>query len=122
MAVLPGIAMSASREGPSGWSCELQVEADSPCFAGHFPDRPILPGIVHVGLVVGALAELSGSGHRLARIDTLRLKQVVGPADRLSLEISRPDDAGLVTFVLRREEQVVSLGRMVVESQGERDR
>jgi 3-hydroxyacyl-[acyl-carrier-protein] dehydratase len=66
-----------------------------PFFQGHFPDFPIMPGV----LIVEALAQLSGiilaSGGEhegkiglFAGIDNVRFKRQVKPGDTLRLEMS----------------------------------
>lgn len=71
------------------------VTANEPFFQGHFPDFPIMPGV----LIVEALAQLSGiilasSGEHegkiglFAGIDNVRFKRQVKPGDTLRLEMS----------------------------------
>jgi len=61
-------------------------------FAGHFPDRPIMPGVIMVEALaqVGAVAALSLPEHRgklplFAGIDDVRFKRIVSPGDTLTL-------------------------------------
>jgi 3-hydroxyacyl-[acyl-carrier-protein] dehydratase len=71
------------------------VTANEPFFQGHFPDFPIMPGV----LIVEALAQLSGiilarSGEHegkiglFAGIDNVRFKRQVKPGDTLRLEMA----------------------------------
>jgi 3-hydroxyacyl-[acyl-carrier-protein] dehydratase len=76
-----------------------QVQADEPWFAGHFPGRPILPGV----LVTEALAqvaalvyltsapEAAGREVFLVGLDKMRFRAPVRPGDllRLEVEVSR---------------------------------
>lgn len=69
------------------------VTVNEPFFTGHFPQRPIMPGV----LMVEALAQLAGililkgSGSFednvffLAGIDKARFKKIVIPGDRLEM-------------------------------------
>ena len=73
------------------------VTANEPYFQGHFPVRPVMPGV----LMVEALAQASGllivkstdlpEGHEklffLAGVDNARFKRVVEPGDQLQLNI-----------------------------------
>ncbi len=71
------------------------VSIDEPFFVGHFPGRPVMPGMllceafVQVGrdLVEGALALSSAGPLRLTRLDRARFRQPVVPGDRLELEV-----------------------------------
>jgi len=69
------------------------VTINEPFFQGHYPDHPIMPGV----LIVEAMAQLSGIllGRNLARegkvamllaIDGVRMRKPVRPGDRLILE------------------------------------
>jgi 3-hydroxyacyl-[acyl-carrier-protein] dehydratase len=55
----------------AAWTRELKVDANHPAFAGHFPGRPVLPG-------VALLAEVLESG-----LDEPALAQSLGLTPRL---------------------------------------
>jgi 3-hydroxyacyl-[acyl-carrier-protein] dehydratase len=71
------------------------VTANEPQFTGHFPGRPIMPGVLLVESLAqaGAVAVLSSSGNRgklvlFAGIDECRFRRIVIPGDTLRLEIT----------------------------------
>lgn len=78
----------------------LEIPPDSPFFAGHFPGRPILPGIAHLALVAG--------DRPVAEVRTLKLRKPVLPGDVLDLSLEEAED--LVRFEIRRGGEVVSNG------------
>lgn len=72
------------------------VSFNEPFFMGHFPDRPVMPGV----LILEALAQatcvlaIKSSGedpksklYLFAGIDNARFKQMVSPGDQLKLEV-----------------------------------
>ncbi|HLX08233.1 MAG TPA: hypothetical protein VKY89_10275, partial [Thermoanaerobaculia bacterium] len=79
---------------------ELLIPATSPIFAGHFPGRPLLPGIAHLALLrqvldalagrgeVGEIGDLGGGGlgtpaaTAIIEVHRLRLRQPVSPGER----------------------------------------
>jgi 3-hydroxyacyl-[acyl-carrier-protein] dehydratase len=66
----------------------LSVAADHPAYAGHFPGRPILPGVV---LLDEALHALAGSLQRDAigaQIKSAKFLSPVVPGETLSLRYS----------------------------------
>jgi 3-hydroxyacyl-[acyl-carrier-protein] dehydratase len=72
-----------------------QVTANEPHFTGHFPQRPIMPGVLMVealaqtaGIVVMALDEYRGKLGLFAGIDGCRFKRLVVPGDTLRLEVT----------------------------------
>jgi len=38
----------------------IQIDPDAPYFRGHFPERPILPGVVQLMLLVDHLSQEAG--------------------------------------------------------------
>src|SRR5437763_11576328 len=69
-----------------------QVREDEWFFPGHFPGRPIMPGVIIVEALAqaGAVAVLSVEENRgklalFAGIDDVRFKRIVSPGDELTL-------------------------------------
>ena len=69
-----------------------EVRAEDPWFAGHFPGRPVMPGVLIVEAMAqaGAVAVLYEEANRgkiafFAGIDDCRFKRVVEPGDVLTL-------------------------------------
>jgi 3-hydroxyacyl-[acyl-carrier-protein] dehydratase len=72
-----------------------QVTANEPQFTGHFPERPIMPGVLMVealaqtaGVAVLTLDEYRGKLGLFAGIDECRFKRMVVPGDTLRLEVT----------------------------------
>ena len=69
------------------------VRGDEWFFPGHFPGRPIMPGVIMVEAMAqaGAVAVLSEESNRgklalFAGIDDVRFKRIVSPGEELVLE------------------------------------
>ena len=69
------------------------VTANEPQFTGHFPGRPIMPGVLMVealaqavGIAVVTMPEYQGKLGLFAGIDECRFKRMVVPGDTLRLE------------------------------------
>lgn len=70
------------------------ITINEPFFQGHFPDYPVMPGVLIVEALaqVGAVAMLSKEENKgkigfLAGIDKCRFKRQVKPGDQLRLEV-----------------------------------
>ena len=71
------------------------VSIGEPYFAGHFPDYPVMPGVLIVEALaqVGAVAILSLDDYKgkiafFAGIENVRFKRQVKPGDTLRLEVT----------------------------------
>jgi 3-hydroxyacyl-[acyl-carrier-protein] dehydratase len=91
-------------------SVAIAVPADGPLFEGHFPGRPILPGIAELVLIARALAP-DGDAASVSAIPFVRFRGLVLPADRLEVDaVPRGDDG--VRFEARRAGELVANGAM----------
>lgn len=74
------------------------VTMNEPCFTGHFPGRPVMPGVLMIEAIAQAGAILFFQTHIdagtpdtglmfLAGIDDARFKRVVEPGDQLRIEV-----------------------------------
>ncbi|MEJ8778314.1 3-hydroxyacyl-ACP dehydratase FabZ [Pseudogracilibacillus sp. ICA-222130] len=70
------------------------VTVNEPFFQGHFPDYPVMPGVLILEALaqVGAIAVLNVEDNKgkigfLAGIDKCRFKRQVKPGDQLRLEV-----------------------------------
>lgn len=79
------------------------VTVNEPCFTGHFPDNPIMPGVLitealaQAGAILAYLkANSSPKEHifLLAGIDNAKFKQMVVPGDQLILEVEITHNKG----------------------------
>jgi 3-hydroxyacyl-[acyl-carrier-protein] dehydratase len=89
----------------------IEVPGDGPLFAGHFPGRPILPGIAELAMVASLLAPPDGPATLLA-IPFLRFRALVMPGDRLDVSASPAAD-GAVRFQCRRGGGLVANGAIL---------
>lgn len=74
---------------------EYDVPVDLPIFQGHFPEHPVLPGVIVLEMLAqtGALALLSkgefkGKIAYLAGVDSARFRRPVQPGDTLRAEVA----------------------------------
>jgi 3-hydroxyacyl-[acyl-carrier-protein] dehydratase len=84
----------------------IHVPSGGAWFEGHFPGRPILPGVAELVLAADALAQ-TGSPLALRGIAFARLRQLVFPGDRLEL-VTRQRQGEHLRFDLKRADILVA--------------
>lgn len=74
---------------------EVTLIGDEFFFQGHFPDNPVMPGVMIVEAMAqtGAVSilmldEFKGKTGYFAKIDKVRFKEKVFPGDKLELEVN----------------------------------
>jgi 3-hydroxymyristoyl/3-hydroxydecanoyl-(acyl carrier protein) dehydratase len=71
----------------------IVVPADHPAFAGHFPGRPILPGVVLLGWATHALGEALGRPLPSCDVAAAKFLRPVGPDTTLVIRLTPQTDA-----------------------------
>lgn len=85
------------------------VSATEPHFQGHFPEHPVMPGVLQLeamaqvaGILLNSLAERPGAVAYLTTVDGAKFRRMVVPGDQLVLEVnllrSRPRVAEVEAF------------------------
>ena len=78
-----------------GIKAQKDVKKDEPYFKGHYPGRPIMPGVLILESVfqTGAILmgkRMAGNGDRIpvvTRINNVKFKHAVFPGDRMEIEV-----------------------------------
>jgi 3-hydroxyacyl-[acyl-carrier-protein] dehydratase len=64
---------------------EVEVNADSPWFSGHFQGNPILPGVAQLEMVFDTIQEFGHKACRVSEIKKVRFKQMIRPNDTMRI-------------------------------------
>jgi predicted hotdog family 3-hydroxylacyl-ACP dehydratase len=98
-------------------NARIEIPAGGGCFEGHFPGRPILPGVALLDLACRALAS-AGEVQPLREVAFARLRKPVAPGDRLNLAV-RVADRERTRFELRRGAELVADAELGFGAPGE---
>lgn len=87
----------------------VTIAHDHPAFAGHFPGRPLLPGVVLLSLVTQALQDRLGP---TPRIDNAKFLAPVGPGAQLRLALREQAGGNAVIFEIWQGPQLAARGQL----------
>lgn len=113
------------REGPDaeGLYADVYVPADSRWFDGHFPDRPVLPGVAQLSMVFELVAKTFSHALRVRAVSRVRFKQMILPEDRLIVvAVPKPEQQGVYAFRIIKNDILACSGSMTVAATSELNR
>lgn len=91
----------------------FELAADHPVFAGHFPGRPIVPGVMLLEWVQAEVAAALGRAPRELRVREAKFFTPLEPRQRALLHFDAPAAGALrCAFEIRREATVVARGTL----------
>lgn len=84
------------------------IDADHPALPGHFPGRPLVPGVLLLEQVALALAHWHGQ--RLAKLIEAKFAAPLLPGEEAAVELS--EVGARVRFAVRRGETLLARGQL----------
>lgn len=97
------------------WQLELVVPLDLAHFTGHFPQTPVLPGVVQVDWAQQlARSLIKDLPPRFSGMEVLKFQQLVRPGDQLQLTLRFDTARGKLYFAFRNGEAPCSSGRILL--------
>ena len=105
-----------SRPGDGAVELDLRTHPDLPCFEGHFPDAPVVPGVVQVDWAIRFAERYLpiGDHYALVRLDALKFRHILQPNVAFRMALSFDPVKQRVDFVCSNEDAVFSQGRIVL--------
>ena len=77
---------------------EKTIDPDEPFFQGHYPEQPIMPGVLIFesifqtgAIMMGKRISNKGKIPVLTRVNNIKLKHAVNPGDTLQIEVKLKD-------------------------------
>lgn len=94
-------------------TAEAQVAADCVWFDGHFPQKPILPGVAQLTLVADILHRALGRPVVVEQVSRVRFKQMIQPDEVIAISLSPTNtDAAAYGFRLANGAELICSGTL----------
>jgi 3-hydroxyacyl-[acyl-carrier-protein] dehydratase len=90
------------------------IAAEHPCLPGHFPGRPVVPGV----LLLQTVADLAGRelpGCRLAAVPAVKFTAAVAPGAEVVVQFDPPRAGVALTFRCEIRGKTVAQGSLMFE-------
>ncbi|WP_435954291.1 ApeI family dehydratase [Dryocola sp. BD626] len=91
------IIESRTRPGENSLCLRLRIPAGLDWFRGHFPTRPLLPGVAQLDWVMSFGAELAPD-MRFSAVDSVKFQRPVLPESLLELNLNWNPERGVLSF------------------------
>ncbi len=103
------------RSNALGLCAEVYVPAGSGWFDGHFPGKPVLPGVAQLSMVFELIGEAFGEELCVREVSRVRFKQMILPEDRLDVSAApKSGQQGVYAFRITKNGKLACNGNMIV--------
>ncbi len=94
---------------------ELIVPEQLYYLQGHFPDRPVLPGVIQIHWAIQLARRTLSTNGVFKGFEALKFHQIIEPLLRLKLTLERSEKTGKLIFSYVSDAGVHSQGRILFE-------
>jgi len=109
------VAPLTEREQDGVWTLVLQLPPELIHFDGHFPQAPVLPGVLQVGWALALAAPRLGTSMHCREMESLKFQQLLRPCDEVELTLRLDAVRGKLHFAYHLAGAHASSGRLCVE-------
>lgn len=97
---------------PAAASLDFRIPADHPSLPGHFPGRPLVPGVVLLDRVLEAI-ESTHAPLGALRLPQVKFVQPLLPDEPARIELQADADAARWRFRILRGDELIASGEVV---------
>ena len=91
-----------------------RVPLDLVFFKGHFPQFPLVPGVIEVQWVIDKITEFFAEEKNILRIDNLKFQKFLRPNDELELTLKWNKEKSRMEFQLKTDNETCGKGLVVI--------
>jgi 3-hydroxymyristoyl/3-hydroxydecanoyl-(acyl carrier protein) dehydratase len=102
------------RRTDDGVELEIRLPPDLFWFRGHFPQVPILPGVVQIDWAIQYAREHLDVDLPAARVFKVKFRQVIRPGEYLTLRLQHRRNKGHLLFEYQRGQSICASGQVTI--------
>jgi 3-hydroxymyristoyl/3-hydroxydecanoyl-(acyl carrier protein) dehydratase len=103
------------REQDGVWTLSLHLPPELIHFDGHFPQAPVLPGVLQVGWALALAAPRLRTSLQCREMESLKFQQLLRPCDEVELTLRLDAARGKLHFAYQLGGAHASSGRLCLE-------
>jgi 3-hydroxymyristoyl/3-hydroxydecanoyl-(acyl carrier protein) dehydratase len=105
------------RIAPPTAEIDIVVPPDLRYFDGHFPDAPVVPGIVQIKWAVELARRYLGTGLGFGGMEALKFRRAMTPGTRATLALEYTESSGKLRFAFASADVRYSSGRVLLRAE-----
>jgi 3-hydroxyacyl-[acyl-carrier-protein] dehydratase len=109
--------VSLEQTGADRLCATITTEADAPWYDGHFPGKPVLPGVAQLEMVAELISTLLGRPVFVDSISRVKFRKLIVPGELLEIQVSRDDRKKGYVFQITNRQENVSSGILTINHQ-----
>lgn len=102
-------------DGGKTVSLQLSIPDSLTWFAGHFPEQPVLPGVVQLDWAAQIVNWVFTINHEFQRVDSLKFNNMILPLTELDLRLTLNTETS-VAFRYQNADLTFSSGKLIFAS------
>ncbi len=87
----------------------ITIGADHPSLAGHFPDHPVVPGVVMLGEIMNAIRVMAKEKIEFVGMPSAKFMSPLNPGEPLTIRVDQQDD-GTMEFTCTTGSRLIATG------------
>jgi 3-hydroxymyristoyl/3-hydroxydecanoyl-(acyl carrier protein) dehydratase len=107
------LAVRHSGEGDMQVALDLHIPTALTYFSGHFPGRPILPGVVQIDWVIRHARDYLPLAGSFTALEYIKFQSLVLPDSQLELVLKLSSDKTQLAFIFATSQRKCSSGRII---------
>ena len=109
--------MTGNPMSPDALSAAMVFHHDSPWFAGHFPDYPVLPGIAQLSVVWDLIRRSTDENLCVKEFKRVKFKQIIHPHDQIDIQaVPSGTEPDTYAFTIKAKGETACQGVITVGS------
>lgn len=118
---LPSVQVHQQTTSSSADTVTLELSFDEhlPCLQGHFPDHPILPGVVQVDWAIALGRQHCGIAGAFTGMQSIKFMRIMQPNNDYQLLLKWQADKAQLHYSYQQGDQTCSSGKIQFQLAGE---